>query len=102
MGKEVMDCRYRNYFLFTSSAKAFINPPEKLFSNLFDCKFSSPYNHFEHGKYDGSSIGKYITHMVSVPICSTDSFLNFIIKHDNNIGTVIAKFNSENNNWDIL
>lgn len=88
--------------MFCTGYYDYVIGTESLLIDMFDCKFSPPYNHFEHGKYDGRYINRYVTHMVSIPICNTDSFLNFIADHNNSIGVLVAKFNSDNNGWDIL
>lgn len=102
MGERAMDCRYRDYFLFCTGYYDYVIATESLLIDMFDCKFSPPYNHFEHGKYDGMYINRYITHMISVPIHETNNLLNFIADHNNSIGVLVAKFNSDNNSWDIL
>ena len=83
-----MDYKYRDYFLFRCSGRNC--EVECLLKALFNCKLSSPYNHFKSRSYDGENIRSYVTHMISVPKNRADEFIDFLSKREN-VGEIVMK-----------
>lgn len=90
MGKEVMDYRYRDYFIFETGHYDYVIGTEELLIALFNCKFHPPYNHFKYGQYDGLYTDKNVTHIISVPKNRTHELISFLSKR-NSIGILHDK-----------